>query len=103
MALSPEYYGKKNLTDLERSFLEPPHARHCLDAIRQSLTCNADIATYVWYWDPRDEMVKPTGNVVHTCKDYDRIVQWAKDHHLHSHFDNKIHVEDDLEVPIIYA
>ncbi|KAL5513654.1 hypothetical protein ACEPAH_4053 [Sanghuangporus vaninii] len=103
MALSPDYYRRKNLSKLELSFLEPPHARHCLDAIRQSLMCNADIATYVWQWDAEDNMVKPTGNVVHTCRDFERIVDWAKGHRIRTHFDNKVYVEDNLDVPIIYA
>ncbi|EJC99578.1 uncharacterized protein FOMMEDRAFT_43149, partial [Fomitiporia mediterranea MF3/22] len=82
MALTPDYYRKKNLTDLEKSFLEIPHAYHCLDALRQSLTCNADIATYVWHWDPEDEMVKPTGNVVHSCRDFDKLKEWAIENHI---------------------
>lgn len=103
MSLHRDYYLQKNLTDLEKMLLEPDHNRHCLDVIRQSLMCNADISTYVWQWDPKDSVVRPTGNVVHTCKDYDRIVEWAKAHHLNTHFDNRVYVEDDLEVPIIHA
>lgn len=103
MALSPDYYRQRNPTEQELAFLEPPHARHCLDALRQSLMCNADVATYVWQWNDEDGIVQPTGNVVHTCKDFERIVEWAKEHRIKTHFDNGVYVKDDLEVPVIYS
>ncbi|KAF5325795.1 hypothetical protein D9611_000059 [Ephemerocybe angulata] len=73
-ALHPEYYpdmrhDPNNLDDL--------HWGHCLESLRQSLMCSADISPLVWQWVDRVKEVRLMGNIVHTCRNYDKIKDWA--------------------------
>ncbi|KAF9486940.1 hypothetical protein BDN71DRAFT_770718 [Pleurotus eryngii] len=53
------------------------HMSHCLDSIRQSLVCSSDVSLIVWKWDEEAGQSFPRGNVVHRCRDLDRIKEWA--------------------------
>lgn len=58
------------------SHISPPHIRHCLDLIRQSLMCNADTTREI-----RDDDlggVKGFG-VLHQCRDWAGLVKWTED------------------------
>jgi hypothetical protein len=80
------------------------HIRHCVGAIRQPLMCSADVSVGVWQWSDRLNRIAARDDVVHTCRDFDKIRDWAKDplHFLppedFEEQDLYIHIEDDLEV-----
>ncbi|PGH08527.1 hypothetical protein AJ80_07847 [Polytolypa hystricis UAMH7299] len=57
---------------------ERSHMDHCIDAVRQSLMCSADIAPITWAWSERDHMGKASANSNHTCRDFDRLMEWGK-------------------------
>lgn len=54
-----------------------PEPDHCVDAIRQSLMCHADVSTIPFYYgglDHDDETdLHVSGGHVHTCRDWDAI------------------------------
>lgn len=54
------------------------HIDHCIDQLRQSLMCTADVSPipYQWY-DSLDSYMPATGSV-HTCRDFEAIHKWAK-------------------------
>lgn len=58
------------------------HLEHCYDQLRQSLQCHSDVATIYWGWVP--EVNKAYGNLAttHTCKDYEKVKEWARDHQI---------------------
>ena len=71
------------------------HLSHCLDALRQSLMCSADVTPLPWAWDAAAGEAKEVAEVQHTCRDFDAIRAWAKENRL-TKFDRKTFVEDDL-------
>ena len=65
------------------------HLNHCLNTLRQSLMCHSDISVDVWQWfehtddmpDPFDELTSASfasTNVAHTCRNFDKIRDWAR-------------------------
>ncbi|SCO22123.1 uncharacterized protein FFE2_15161 [Fusarium fujikuroi] len=71
------------------------HLEHCYDALRQSLMCSADITPLPWVWSDKAQEAKEVARVMHTCRDFDILRNWAREHAVH-HFDKKTHVQDDL-------
>ncbi|KAF7359839.1 hypothetical protein MVEN_00709300 [Mycena venus] len=106
MALDPDYYpdwristtnnwipSQKNATQ---------HVSHCLSWLRQSIMCSSDTSVIVWQWDSTLNASVFKGNVAHTCRKFDKIQAWAKEHMLTKVYDPTIHIEDDIVVPIFY-
>ncbi|KAH8104501.1 hypothetical protein BXZ70DRAFT_590700 [Cristinia sonorae] len=77
------------------------HASHCLDNLRQSVMCASDISLVVWQWVEEANRASISMNTIHSCRNFDKIVDWAKKHRRTTHFDMDVHVEDDIEIPLI--
>ncbi|KJR86044.1 uncharacterized protein SPSK_09941 [Sporothrix schenckii 1099-18] len=89
-ALHPEYYVPHTPglhTGDEDELLGPHHIDHCIDAIRQSLMCSADISSLTWSWDEHRRRHMERGTVLHTCKRFDKIQEWARAHTVRMPFD----------------
>ncbi|KAJ7141706.1 hypothetical protein C8R43DRAFT_892595, partial [Mycena crocata] len=56
------------------------HVRHCIGAIRQGLMCAADVTPIVWQWSTKLKVAEQRDDVVHVCRDFDRIQDWARRH-----------------------
>ncbi|EIM79520.1 uncharacterized protein STEHIDRAFT_163559 [Stereum hirsutum FP-91666 SS1] len=105
-ALYPDRYGAMNstlfLVDLrapqEMNFEEPlakvpfDHVAHCINSIRESLICSADITPNVWYWDERVQRSIPSFDVVHECRDFGALKEWALERQLDGEFDTTVHI-----------
>ncbi|KIY69269.1 hypothetical protein CYLTODRAFT_318831, partial [Cylindrobasidium torrendii FP15055 ss-10] len=75
MALTTEAYKTEH-------GVEHDHISHCIDSIRQSLMCSADVSVNVWQWDESyEDDVKLVGrsNIAHSCRNYDRLLEWAQE------------------------
>ncbi|KAF8972081.1 hypothetical protein BDZ97DRAFT_1650481, partial [Flammula alnicola] len=94
IALHPEYYPEKDQPDEE-------HVSHCVDTIRQSLMCNADISVNVWQWNHETSMVVGYSTQAHTCKKFDKLVEWALERRIQNWIDPTVFVEDDLPTPAV--
>lgn len=56
------------------------HVSHCIEVLRQALTCNADLTPYLMYKTPNGASpVTEDFNANHKCKKFDRIMGWMKD------------------------
>jgi hypothetical protein len=49
------------------------HLDHCIDTIRQSMICNADITPNVYQWSEEAGELRARATVVHECKDFDKV------------------------------
>ncbi|KAJ7256413.1 hypothetical protein C8J57DRAFT_1344653 [Mycena rebaudengoi] len=87
--LSPGY----NHTQVSHS-----HVRHCVGAIRQALMCSADISTIVWQWSDKHQMAEQRDDIVHVCRDFDRIRDWAAERSFEGDVDLSLYIENDLPV-----
>lgn len=56
------------------------HMDHCINSIRQSLMCNADVSTVGYDWFPEINLLRTRLDSVHRCRNWDAIHDWALDH-----------------------
>ncbi|KAF7796236.1 hypothetical protein EIP86_007410 [Pleurotus ostreatoroseus] len=100
-ALRPDYYVDPvtgDLGNIKQANLHH-HLTHCIDSIRQGLMCGADISPIVWVWSNRDQRAYIDMDIVHSCRNYDRVIDWAKENRIKQHFDWSAHVHvDEAEI-----
>lgn len=73
------------------------HTAHCVDSIRQSLMCSADVSTIFFEWSEDRNFTLPNGQVTHTCRRWDDLVDWATEHYMKTTFNPR---EKALGAPI---
>ncbi|KAG6856702.1 hypothetical protein H0H87_001491, partial [Tephrocybe sp. NHM501043] len=73
---SPDYYPPDPREDEEE---HQGHLGHCVNSLRQSLQCNADISPIIWR-KLENGRILPRFDIVHTCRDFDRIREWGLGH-----------------------
>ncbi|KAF8799223.1 hypothetical protein BYT27DRAFT_7121368 [Phlegmacium glaucopus] len=95
-ALHREYYIKD--TDLDEE-----HVSHCVDSIRQSLMCNADISVNVWQWDNDLSVVVGHSTQAHSCRNFNKLRDWALERRIHKWIDTRLFIEDDLPTPPVIS
>jgi DNA mismatch repair ATPase MutS len=89
-ALHPEYYHPHNPGPNphdQDELLGVDHIDHCVDAIRQSLMCTADVSVLVWRWNKKRQQNMEVGQIAHTCRNFEKIQAWAKERAVYSGFD----------------
>lgn len=79
----------------------PDHVSHCLENLRQSVMCASDISLIVWQWVEEANVAAISMDTIHSCRDFDRIVDWAKAHERATSFNVHVHIEDDIVIPLI--
>lgn len=97
-ALHPEYY-KPHLPGKqpgdEDELLGPSHISHCIDILRQAVMCNSDISPLVWQWDEKRSSYKEKATIMHTCKRFDKIQEWARGYAMYEMMDREHRVLND--------
>lgn len=54
---------------------------HCIDALRQTVMCHADISPIPWRVNiPANKVIIPRLSTTHTCRNFTKIQAWAHDH-----------------------
>jgi hypothetical protein len=95
-ATRPDYYIPHVIEGEEEDrLLGKKHIAHCIDAIRQSLMCAADITVYTWSWDEELETYKNHVKNPHTCRNFDTLREWARVNTKMSTFDWHYRVPND--------
>jgi hypothetical protein len=81
--------------------LKKVHLRHCIGAIRQALMCFGDVSTIAWQWNEQKQKAEQRDDIVHTCRDYNRLRDWAIEHQFdyYNETNLKIYLDDDLSIP----
>ena len=54
---------------------------HCIDSLRQIAMCHADIEMVTFDWVESQPFPFPNFVVNRECRNWDKVLQWAKDHH----------------------
>ena len=44
--------------------------------------CSADVTPLVWQWVDRVQEVRIMGNIIHTCRNYDKLMEWGIERRL---------------------
>ncbi|TKW55738.1 hypothetical protein CTA1_10646 [Colletotrichum tanaceti] len=72
------------------------HLEHCVDALRQAVMCSVDVTPHPWTW--KDGENKEVADVMHTCRNFDAIREWARTRNVFERGWNKsIRVADPLQ------
>ncbi|EGX90436.1 hypothetical protein CCM_06856 [Cordyceps militaris CM01] len=53
------------------------HMEHCYEQLRQSLQCTSDLSTITWQWSRKQQRFIGNVHTMHTCKNFDKIHEWA--------------------------
>lgn len=81
--------------DFDHNMMNIDHIDHCIDSIRQSLMCSADVTPLTWAWDEEDQKLEPVATIMHTCRDFDAVREWARENIVRV-FDTSVRVEPDV-------
>ncbi|PYH44305.1 oxidase ustYa family protein [Aspergillus saccharolyticus JOP 1030-1] len=54
------------------------HTDHCLEILRQSVMCHADISMITMTWEPTSKYPAADFQNVHECKNWDVLYEWQK-------------------------
>ncbi|KAJ7113012.1 hypothetical protein C8R44DRAFT_984859 [Mycena epipterygia] len=69
------------------------HLRHCIGAIRQALMCYADVSPIVWQWSTKYKEAEQRDDILHTCRDFNKIQGWARERSMGSLPDLTVYLE----------
>lgn len=69
------------------------HMDHCIDQLRQSLACSSDVTPIPYVWYPQYNSTLPQTGITHTCRNFDAIRDWAREHESKT-FDSDVRVEN---------
>ncbi|KAF2964095.1 hypothetical protein GQX73_g9468 [Xylaria multiplex] len=75
-AIYPDYYV--HIFDRPNDPSRVDHIGHCINHIRQSLQCHADLTPMEWKLDGSKVILKT--DTPHTCRNFDKIHAWATSH-----------------------
>ncbi|ETS85843.1 hypothetical protein PFICI_03868 [Pestalotiopsis fici W106-1] len=78
-ALYPDYYFKGNVK-LQRHLED--HLDHCIDNIRLTLMCKADISLGSYDWVDNNRRPLTNFRSEHSCYNWDKVNNWARDRHF---------------------
>ncbi|KUJ16675.1 uncharacterized protein LY89DRAFT_669143 [Mollisia scopiformis] len=53
------------------------HIDHCVETIRQALVCASDVTVYTWHWDYEVNAMRNQFATPHTCRNFEKIREWA--------------------------
>ena len=65
--------------------------------------CNADISVNVWQWDKNLSAVVGHSSQAHSCRNFDKLLDWTLERQLEEWIDIRLYVEDDLPNPPIIS
>ncbi|EQL01720.1 hypothetical protein OCS_02573 [Ophiocordyceps sinensis CO18] len=84
--LYPEVYGGLEDSKFDNGTINRGtdmfrHWDHCIDSIRQTLMCHADVSPIPFHINvPANTGIFPRLATTHTCRNFTKIQQWSKEH-----------------------
>lgn len=82
--------------DPSSELMSMEHIDHCIDSIRQSLMCHADVTPLPFMWSEASHEALAVATVLHSCKDFGAVHRWGRENHVRG-FDRKTTVYDPLD------
>lgn len=58
------------------------HLDHCVESLRQSLVCSADVAAYTYEWLDEAKLMMARVGGLHRCRDFAAVQDWAFARHV---------------------
>ena len=88
----PDVYKMDLTSGSEKAADNIFHMEHCYEQLRQSLQCSSDISTIFWQWSEEKQKMLGSVQTTHTCKNFDKIRDWAVEHKAQTDLDFAKHV-----------
>lgn len=81
-------WGELYPSFMEDRLLTRMHVDHCLETLRLSLMCSADVTPLLYVYD-KDNVLghRPDFNTHHKCRDFNKIVDFVKENAVELDFD----------------
>ncbi|XWW94201.1 hypothetical protein V2A60_002143 [Cordyceps javanica] len=73
------------------------YSNHCIEVLRESLTCAADVSAIPYRWHHETKIAEPDIRSVHMCRNFTKIREWAFGRFIPMTTKRK-HVEDGVVV-----
>ncbi|KAL5610699.1 hypothetical protein FOBRF1_006816 [Fusarium oxysporum] len=89
----PDVYKIDLVSGSEEAIDNIFHMEHCYEQLRQSLQCSSDISTIYWEWSVKKQRMFGNVRTTHTCRNFDRIRDWAVEHKAQTDLDFYKHVK----------
>lgn len=91
----PDHYKLDPLFQRDPSVVRM-HLDDCIELIRQSIMCNADVVMITWDWVTKHTKPYPDFNTRHACRKFENIMDWAIQHADRSEVTRS---EDTIDLP----
>lgn len=85
--------GNVTINELLADDAQYTHIFHCIDLLRQSLMCSADLSLVYWEWRPERGHHSPNATTTHICRKWEGIHGWAKEHKIGFEWDKNVLIE----------
>lgn len=73
---------------------------HCIEMIRKTIMCNADVTMITWDWVQGHKDPWPDFNTRHQCRNYEKIMDWAVKHAVQFDESDVTRFEDTVDLPL---
>ena len=73
----PKVYPMDLTSESEEAEHNVVHMEHCYEQLRQSLQCSSDVSTIIWQWSQKQQRMLGNVKTTHTCRNFDKIRDWA--------------------------
>ncbi|KDR68280.1 hypothetical protein GALMADRAFT_78890, partial [Galerina marginata CBS 339.88] len=75
------------------------HLDHCVEILRQSLMCSADVGMITFEWVRGFNSPYPDFNTRHQCRNFEKILSWASDNAVHVRQGHISRFGDEVDLP----
>ncbi|EPS98712.1 hypothetical protein FOMPIDRAFT_1031360 [Fomitopsis schrenkii] len=75
------------------------HLDHCIDLLRQTLMCSADVGLITFDWVAEKHNPWPNFSTLHRCRNFDRVVEWNEAHAVTIEPANLTRTKDAIDLP----
>ncbi|KAE8146601.1 hypothetical protein BDV25DRAFT_143528 [Aspergillus avenaceus] len=87
----PELWSYHDNGTINHDTRQAVHIDHCVDALRQSIVCNADVTPISFIENRLGRGIFPDVTATHVCRNFDEIVGWAKAHEVRDYQGKHLH------------
>ncbi|KAG2063641.1 hypothetical protein BDR04DRAFT_1062618 [Suillus decipiens] len=95
-----EHYAPTDISFQDKPRVIRMHLDHCIEMIRQTIMCNADVTLITWDWVEGHDIPYPNFNTLHQCRDYEKILDWSTKHAMHIPVSEITRFEDTVDMPL---
>ncbi|KAG2128640.1 uncharacterized protein EDB93DRAFT_1267429 [Suillus bovinus] len=75
------------------------HLDHCIEMLRQIITCRGDVTMLTYDWVKGVENPLPNFNVPHQCRNLDKVLDWVDEHRVFIPKSKVVRLKDNVDLP----